>query len=156
MLFSNVALAAGSNPSVPGDPLYGFDRAYERLADVAGLGSGHAAERIGEAAVLVERGRAAEALELVNEAFDELLAADDVDAAFADTYGAHTEDFGDMLALLRGVARGDITSAEVRDVARCLVTTVTLPENASDRANPGGPKDRGCDHVRELLDDLDD
>lgn len=142
LLFSNVALAAAADPSVPGDALYGLDRAYERIADVAGLGGIHAGERLDEAAVLLERGRAADALDLVNEAFDELLAADDPQAAFADVYGAHSEDFRLLLGDLKDAIASGASGQEISDIARCLVTTVSLPEQASDRAknnpNRGG------------------
>lgn len=142
LLFSNVALAAAADPAVPGDALYGLDRTYERIADAAGLGGMHAGERLDEAAVLFERGRAAEALDLVNEAFDELLATDDPSAAFADVYGAHSGDFRPLLDDLKTAIAGGASGHEISEIARCLVTTVSLPDSASDRAkdnpNRGG------------------
>ncbi len=76
LTISNVALAAVANPAAPGDALYGVDRAYERVQNLAGFDS-HAAERLQEAVVMAERGRASEVLSLVQEALTEVLESDD-------------------------------------------------------------------------------
>lgn len=55
-LFGGAAFAA--QDALPGDPLYGLNRALERL----GIGEGGVEKRLGEAARLAERGRADEAL----------------------------------------------------------------------------------------------
>jgi hypothetical protein len=55
-LFGGAAFA--SQEALPGDPLYGLNRALERL----GIGESGVAKRLGEAARLAERGRADEAL----------------------------------------------------------------------------------------------
>ncbi|HEX6287275.1 MAG TPA: hypothetical protein VFZ80_07300, partial [Acidimicrobiia bacterium] len=66
LLFAVSGVAVASNAAVPGDALYGIDRALERI----GIGNGGAAERIEEASVLTENGDGAEALELLAETFD--------------------------------------------------------------------------------------
>ena len=53
---AGIAMAADS--AVPGDALYGLDRAFE----VVGIGSGSAEERLDEAVVMAEQGRSDEAL----------------------------------------------------------------------------------------------
>ncbi len=80
MAVSNVALAAVANPAAPGDALYGVDRAYEHLQNLAGFNS-HAAERLAEAAVMAGQGHSTEVLTLVDEALSEVLASPDPAAA---------------------------------------------------------------------------
>lgn len=65
-LFATTGVAVASDSSVPGDALYGIDRALERI----GIGNGGDVERIEEASVLTEQGDAVEALELLAETFD--------------------------------------------------------------------------------------
>lgn len=64
LLMATSGLAAASDEATPGDTLYGLDRALERV----GVGAGGADERLAEATVLVNRGRAADALSHVVEA----------------------------------------------------------------------------------------
>jgi len=66
LLFAMSGVAVASNSAVPGDALYGIDRALESI----GIGNGGAAERIEEAGVLTENGDGAEALELLADTFD--------------------------------------------------------------------------------------
>jgi hypothetical protein len=54
---AGAALAADS--AIPGDPLYGIDRAFE----VVGIGAGSAGERLTEAAQLADGGRSQEAID---------------------------------------------------------------------------------------------
>jgi hypothetical protein len=54
---AGAALAADS--AIPGDPLYGIDRAFE----VVGIGAGSAGERLMEAAQLADEGRSQEAID---------------------------------------------------------------------------------------------
>lgn len=140
MLISNVALAAVSDQAVPGDALYGVDRAYESLADGIGLGGPHAGERIGEAAALVARGDVPAALEALDEALAEIEESDDPQAAMAEMYGAHGDEFDtvkeQLLSLTRDAAAGDVDGQDVREVARSLVCTIELPERA--QGTPGG------------------
>ncbi len=71
LAISNVGLAAVSDTAVPGDPLYGLKRAYERVSDLFGEGS-HVAERLREAEVLLTRGESNSALAVTEEALAEL------------------------------------------------------------------------------------
>ncbi len=76
LVFGNGALAAAANPAVPGDALYGVDRAYERLGEL--LGVDHAPERLAEATDLAGRGRYEDAVAALREAHRFM------DAIFAD------------------------------------------------------------------------
>ena len=76
LLLGMSGVAAASNSSVPGDPLYGIDLAIERL----GIGSGGTGERIEEAGVLLDRGMPSEALTHLSSA---VLTSDDSAAADA-------------------------------------------------------------------------
>jgi hypothetical protein len=69
---ANVGLAFAANPSVPGDPLYGIDRAYERIASALGIHLNVAAERFQEAAVLTDRGELSAAFQVASEAMESL------------------------------------------------------------------------------------
>ncbi len=64
----NAALALAAQPSVPGDALYGVERAYEWVASLVGIQLGSPEERLDEAAILLERGDVAGARALVAEA----------------------------------------------------------------------------------------
>ena len=68
----NAALALAVQPSVPGDALYGVERAYERVAALVGVRLGSPEERLSEAAVLLRRGDVVGARELVAEAVAEV------------------------------------------------------------------------------------
>ena len=106
---SNVALAAAANPSVPGDALYGVDRAYERIGALLGAG-GFELERLDEAAAVLERGEPSVALGLVEEALSAADGTADAEAArnLADRLsnsGAVSSDaVSDLVEIARGVA----------------------------------------------------
>jgi hypothetical protein len=103
-------VAAASNAAVPGDPLYGIDRALENI----GIGNGASEERLAEANTLTARGQTTEALDLL-----------------AETLGSDSEQASD--ALLRAAARlhesgpGSENSNEVRsgvaDMLEWMATT---------------------------------
>ncbi|MFZ0013024.1 MAG: hypothetical protein WAL25_02805 [Acidimicrobiia bacterium] len=103
-------VAAASNTAVPGDPLYGVDRALETI----GIGDGATEERLSEASTLTARGQTTEALDLL-----------------AETLGSNSEQASD--ALLRAAARlhesgpGSENSNEVRsnlaDMLEWMATT---------------------------------
>jgi len=60
LLMSGTAgMAMAANDAVPGDTLYGLDRAFEAV----GIGSGSAEERLDEAVVMSAQGQSSEALE---------------------------------------------------------------------------------------------
>ena len=139
---SNVALATAANPAVPGDPLYGLDRAYESIGAAVGFSAVHASERASEVLVLQERGRSSEALDLVQETLTTLLDSDDPKAAVHEfTAGLGNEDFADTLEALLTAARDvDTTGEAVSRIARSIVDSIVLPEQAN--GNPGGKDDK--------------
>lgn len=53
LLLATAGVGLAANDAVPGDPLYGLDRAMERV----GLGNGQAHERLAEAVALAEAGQ---------------------------------------------------------------------------------------------------
>lgn len=144
---SNVGLAATANPAVPGDTLYGVDRAYERVADLAGLGGPRVAERLQESGALVERGELGMALELVQETLGKILESDDPEAEFetlvAETDGVPDEVFDLVLTELVGVAHsigtGEATGQDVAALARELGRQ--LADALSNRPDHAGPPD---------------
>ena len=139
---SNVALATVADPSIPGDPLYGLDRAYESVGAALGLSNQHASERATEVLALQERGKSAEALDLVQETLTTLLDSDDPKAAVQQfTAGLGNESFAATLQQLLDEARGvDTTGAAVSAIARTIVESIELPEQAN--GNPGGKDDQ--------------
>lgn len=141
---SNVALANVADPAVPGDALYGIDRAYEQVGSIFGSSDTHAGERAAEVLVLQERGKSAEALDLVQETLETLLASDDPKAAVEEfTAGLGNERFKIQLEKLIDAAKGvDPSDESVADIARLIVGTIVLPDQA--RGNPpeeAGPSD---------------
>ncbi len=143
MGLGNTALATAANPAVPGDLLYGVDRAYEQVGDVFGIGGTHVGERFDEAGELIERGRSAAALELVQEILQGILDSDDPQAAVDELIEVGPELAGRIETLvdtargvtgqLEGFEKGD----EVADYARMLVELLGLRENA--QGDPGRP-----------------
>lgn len=142
---SNVALAATADSSVPGDALYGLDRAYEQVADLTGFGSPRVSERLHETGVLVERGDLGAALDLVQETLGKVLDSDDPDAEFqtlvAELEGAPGAVSELVLADLVGVAHSlgnsDATGQDVAELARQLGQR--LSEERSNRPDDVGP-----------------
>lgn len=63
-----VGVGAIANQASPGDLLYGVDRAYETAGHVLGSKAPHTEERLAEALVLIDKGRSADAVALVDEA----------------------------------------------------------------------------------------
>ncbi len=68
----NVGLALAADPAAPGDLLYGVDRAYERVAEVLGIGGDTARERLDEASTLAARGDVSRALSTARETLSSL------------------------------------------------------------------------------------
>ena len=66
MVVGMTGVAAAADSAAPGDPLYGLDRAMERI----GIGAGNAGERLEEADHLLTEGRILQALEHATEAVD--------------------------------------------------------------------------------------
>jgi len=104
-------VAYGANDAVPGDALYGFDRALER----AGIGDGGLKERLAEAGDLMEQGRVDEGLKHAAEAV-----ADEQEELDEDDDGELTDEerVGRQEALLAAaeavLANGSEKSLEVR------------------------------------------
>lgn len=142
---SNIALAATADPAIPGDPLYGVDRAYEQVADLTGLGGPRVTERLAETGALVEQGRLTEALELVQETLGKVLEADDPQTELEEL----TEAMGNvpdavsdlvlngLVAVAQGTASGDLTGQDVAALARDLGEK--LREEMSNRPDDAGP-----------------
>ena len=142
---SNVALAATADPAIPGDALYGIDRAYERVADLAGLGGPRVTERLAETGALVEQGRLAEALELVQETLGKVLESDDPQAELEELTAASANVPGPvsdlvlegLVAVAQGTAAGNLTGEDVAAIARELGEQ--LREERSNRPDDAGP-----------------
>ena len=106
---SNVALAAAANPSLPGDALYGVDRAYERIGALLGAG-GFQLERLDEATAVLERGEPSVALELVEEALStadgtaDAQAARDLADRISNSDAVSSDAVSDLVEIARGVA----------------------------------------------------
>ena len=66
MVVGIAGVAAAADSATPGEPLYGLDRALERI----GIGAGGAAERLDEADQLLTDGKTLQALEHAAEAVD--------------------------------------------------------------------------------------
>ena len=66
VMLTFAGVAAASNEAAPGDPLYGIDRALERI----GIGSGHGEERLEEANTLLAAGKTQQALAHAAQAID--------------------------------------------------------------------------------------
>ncbi len=64
-VIANVAAAAVTDSSAPGDAFYGVDRAYEWVSDTLGLTHDHSFERLNEAEILLDRSDPNGALDLV-------------------------------------------------------------------------------------------
>jgi hypothetical protein len=148
MGLSNAALAAVADPAVPGDTLYGVDRAYERIAEALGLDTERATERLDEAEVLVGRGRAAEALALVREALDEVADAGSLDEARA------------LLAELQehsGLADETVKPqiAELLEKARAVAEIARSGEMGEIARELGGPGRDISEIARQLRESMD-
>lgn len=157
---SNVALAAVSNPAIPGDALYGIDRAYERVGALLGIGGEHRLERLNEAASVVALGDEETALSLVQEALTGLV-DEDVDTARAMLSelerGADVETLHQQIQQMIDIARDTAEAAgsdemrevaeraaasglDVAEVARTIRDTVDLPD-APSQDHPGDAAD---------------
>lgn len=151
-LFGNVGLALASNSAVPGDALYGLDRAYERIGAAIGLESDTVAERFDEAQVLLSRGDGAQALESaargtraagldpsVANALDEAGAAFQASAAALPEFG---DSVSSVISAARSVAGSDLgtpgRSAAAHEVAKKARDLAHLVSKSAKSARDGG------------------
>ncbi|MDH5372970.1 MAG: hypothetical protein OEX97_08510 [Acidimicrobiia bacterium] len=72
----NVGMALAADSAIPGDLLYGLDRAYEQVAEWVGFSDDHTSERLDEAAELAAAGDTTEALTATVEQMEALEAGD--------------------------------------------------------------------------------
>ena len=155
VLAASVALAAVgggvgfvADPAVPGDALYGLDRAFEAV----GIGRGGAAERIEEARALAARGEIPEAVATAGEAAEE---ADRAEAAAALRRAAEQisavedgaaaeptrERVAELLELLATQIEGDgVVGADVAELARSIAADHGRDRRPASPAEPGPPE----------------
>jgi len=140
---SNVALAATANPSVPGDALYGIDRAYDRVESLVGIGGLHTSERFEEADALIQRGNFGAALELVQSVLQQTLDSEDPSAAIAELEhavdGPPTE-VQSLLDVARSVGTGEVSGADVAAAAKSLVDHI---DHGAGHGSPSGTTPSG-------------
>lgn len=160
LVVSNVALAAASNPAVPGDPLYSLDRGYEWLADLF-VPQDHSAERIAEAEELIAEGESAVAVSLLGEAVASVGGEEALEAASAAVEAANSVGLGpdnsEIEAAVEDLveATKDITAAALEGDPDALRAAIELvrerakevseaakaqggnPNSTSDQPNPG-------------------
>ncbi len=132
---ANVGMAFAANGSIPGDPLYGLDRAYERVEIAIGLHPNLAAERFDEASKLVDRGDIAAAFETASEGAADL----DGSSGIGATLSQLARDLGEanMAALPTDVRQALTQQAqELFGIGKAVSTAATthLSEAMSSRA----------------------
>lgn len=143
LVIANLGLAAVADSSVPGDPLYGIDIAYEKVGEALGVGGDTRSERLDEAEILSNRGRAAEAIGLVRQALGDGPQADalaEAQAALTATpdNAAPDTSFDTTLQSLIDAARSQTTETageEISELARALRDSVR------GGIDPPGPPD---------------
>ena len=130
MMFGSISVAVAADRSAPGDLLYGLDRALERV----GFGAGGVVERVVEAGLLVDRGRAAEAVTHLSDSIAEM-------AGGADRYSATL-----VLAQLEGASArlGSNMAAEVAALKGTLLALLDDGvEGATTPSGSDGPHGHG-------------
>jgi hypothetical protein len=128
LLGGTTGVAVAANSAVPGDPLYGIDRALEQI----GIGAGHGQERLAEATVLLSDGQVRQALKQAAQALDEATGAgdgfDDLEAARAALVEAAER--------LPETSLGDANELLIRDNVSTLLDY--LRENLGKRVGADG------------------
>jgi hypothetical protein len=79
-----LGLGAVADGAVPGQVLYPIDRAYESVGAMVGIAEDRSEERLVEALALIERGRDAEAVDLIDEAITHLARRPELQVALLD------------------------------------------------------------------------
>lgn len=134
-LIGNMAMAAISDPAVPGDTLYPVDKAYEWLADKMGPGGDRTDERLDESVVLGSRNESPAALDLVAQAMDDavvLAAVEDIREA-----GLSEDDLRVRVLALVESARKLREAAEAGDFAARMAAVDSIRGIARDAVGHG-------------------
>lgn len=151
LVLSNLALAAVADPSVPGDPLYGLDRAYEQIGKRLGLVHSTASERLEEAEKLIARGRATQAIPAVIELLDQVPASQPQGISTARTAleeaatlqgQGPSEEFSEALEDLLDLVKrnpGRVEGPEVAEAAQKLRDAAAKGKPAEDVPGRGRP-----------------
>lgn len=119
-------VAVASDAAVPGDPLYGLDRALE----VVGIGDGGTPERIAEARVLASSGRVVEAIDHVATAIAASSGREQVDGFSPETANA-TAALRDAAASVESDNAAP-ESQEVRDAVASMLDEMALIADKTD------------------------
>ena len=153
----NLGVAMAADSAVPGDLLFGLDRAYERLSELVGFSDDHTDERLEEAAQLAAAGNAADALDAVIEQLQDLR-SDDLweaviaveearDRALVPPANATAADATVGAKEIVGIAHdiADAMQRGERDEARALIEKLKLAARANGNGrgqnNGNGPPD---------------
>ena len=115
-----IGVGAIANSASPGDLLYGVDRAYETAGHVLGSKAPHTEERLAEALTLIDKGRSADAVALVDEAVKDYSVRNgltDLEKTYAD-------------ARSKSVAVTSTTAPDMAGPASPPTTVVAAPEAA--------------------------
>lgn len=146
-VIANVAAAAVTDSSTPGDVLYGVDRAYEWVWDTLGITHDHTSERLDEAETLLNRSDPESALDLVAaEINDETVAT--VAQNLQSSALGHDELKTMAMALvtdarkMREAARSGNEQA-VQDFKALMLTLVDVPDPGQGNGNTANPVDTG-------------
>jgi hypothetical protein len=141
----NLGVAMAADSAVPGDLLFGLDRAYEQLADLIGLSGDRAGERLDEAAQLADAGRSVDALDAVIRQIQALQSEPEFDTSGLDTAAAAVIDARDRaLAVPDNVADAS-SAADAKKIVAMAHAIADAIQRGEDR-----------DHVRDLIEDLRD
>ncbi len=141
-VIANVAAAAVTDSSTPGDALYGVDRAYEWVSDTLGLTHDHTSERLEEAETLLDRSDPVGALDLVaSEINDETVA---MVAQSLQSSALGNDELKTMATALVTDARKMSEAARsgneqaVRDFKALMMTLVDVPNPGRGSGNANG------------------
>lgn len=128
---ANAGLAIAAQGSLPGDELYFFKRAYERVGPFIGFDVDTRLERLEEAVVLAHRGDVPSSLSLTEEALAEFQGVDAYREALEALRVAHKE------AILLQTTLGMVMTVDFRRDTQSLVTIAgSMVRNDSQGENP--------------------
>jgi hypothetical protein len=128
---ANAGLAIAAHGSLPGDELYFFKRAYERVGPFIGFDVDTRLERLEEAVVLAHRGDVPRSLSLTEEALAEFEGIDAYREALEALRVAHEE------ALLLQTTLGMVMTVDFRRDTQSLVSIAdSMVRDGSPGENP--------------------